>query len=121
MKAIKKLLLPSLILGILNYVIYFTEPPKNLGQASILQLAELFIPLFLLTTYLLKLTLRSWLNSLLLSLIPITALYLQGVNYLNLITISSLLIICTILILVIRKGSTINPAKPPTSSLLKKL
>src|SRR5688500_17696820 len=85
MSLLKSLIFITLLSIILGLVIYYTEPPKSLFEASITQLLMFFLPFYLLITFLSNLLLKSWLKSLILSLAGTILIALQGLNSLNLL------------------------------------
>lgn len=68
---------------VLGYVAWRTEPPKNLTDASFIQISLFFIPLFFLLTFILDLVLNFLLRSAFLSLGLIILLVLKTLGNLS--------------------------------------
>lgn len=106
---------------ILAFVIYQTQPPKSLSQASFLQITSFFLPLFLLLLYFFNLFFKFLIRSLIISLALIIFLILQALSFLNIITLPLIIFITVFLFIKIKKPNKFNyQTKIPKLSHLSK-
>lgn len=99
-------IIPALIFwGIWIYVIFFTEYPKSLTEASIFQLLSFFIPLFLALTLTLNIFLKSIIRSILISFGIIILLVLKALDSLNIVSALLTIIAVGLLFSYFRKPS----------------
>lgn len=115
---------PTLIFwGIFTYVVFQIPYPKNLTQASILQILGFFIPLFLAVNLTINIFLKNIFSSSSISLGIIFLLLLKALDSLNLVT-GTIIMIAVILLVSyfrkIKKRGLTNHSKIPKLTRLRK-
>ena len=121
MKIIKKILPILILISVLFYVIYFTEPPSSWQEASLFQILIFFIPLLLLFTFLANPIFSYLPKSFSFGLGLMMLVVLKSTDQLNIVTAAITIIATLLLIRIFNKPRFTRVTKIPRfRNLLKK-